>query len=60
MVLEDSRCRVRAVEWGDYVGTASVRRDGIGRPVSAVLTERADGSNDALVFPSTVHMRIEV
>ena len=60
LVLNGTRCRVRAVEREDYVGDADVRRDGRGRPMAAVVTERADGSNDVLTFPATVHMRIEV
>lgn len=60
LILDGVRCRVRAVEREDYVGREDVRRDGDGRPMAAVLTERADGSNDVMVFPSTVHMRIEV
>lgn len=60
LVLDGTRCRIRAVEREDYVGREDVRRDGNGRPVSAVVTERPDGSNDVVVFPSTVHMRIEV
>lgn len=60
MVLDGVRCRVRAVEWEDYAGPEGVRRDGAGRPMSAVVTERPDGSNDVMVFPSTVFMRIEV
>lgn len=60
LVLDGVSCRVRAVEREDYVGCQDVRRDGHGRPVAAVLTERPDGSNDVMAFPSTVHMRIEV
>ena len=40
------------VEPGDYVGgQQGLRTDGEGRPVMAVRTERADGSNDCHVFP---------
>ena len=60
LILDGVRCHVRAVQWEDYTGRDDVRRDGNGRPVSAVVTERPDGSNDVMVFPSTVHMRIEV
>lgn len=51
--LNKSAQRHVVVEWGDYVGDQLVRRDGEGRPVSAVRTERADGSNDVVVFPAT-------
>ncbi len=39
------------VERGDYVnGERGLRYDPDGRPVQAVITERADGSNDCHVF----------
>lgn len=60
MVLTGQKCTVRAVEREDYIGREDVQLDDNGRPVMAVITERPDGSNDAIVFPSTVHMRIEV
>lgn len=53
MVLEGTDCRVRAVEREDYIGGALVQYDGEGRPVSAVVTERPDGSNDVQVFAPT-------
>lgn len=61
LVLDDSpRCSVRAVVREDYIGRDLVQRDGEGRPVMAVVTERWDGSNDAVVFPGTAVMKIEV
>lgn len=39
------------VERGDYVGgEVGLRTDDNGRPVMAVITERADGSNDCAIF----------
>ena len=40
------------VEREDYIGSELVQYDGNGRPVMAVITERADGSNDRIVFPA--------
>lgn len=47
--------RVIAVERQDYLGAdqGRVRLDGNGRPVMSVVTERADGSTDAVVFAPT-------
>lgn len=59
MVPAGDRSRVIAVEREDYVGRADVQRDGNGRPISAVVTERPDGSNDTLILAPTVHMVIE-
>lgn len=44
----DAKVTVR--EWGDYEHGELVQRDGEGRPVSAVVTTRADGSNDTAVL----------
>lgn len=43
-------CKVYAVERGDYLGREQQRKGDNGRPYMAVVTERADGSNDAAVF----------
>lgn len=45
--------RVVAVERGDYVAGERVQADGEGRPVMAVRTERADGSNDVHILAPT-------
>lgn len=42
--------RLVAVERDDYVGNQIVQTDDSGRPIMAVRTERADGSNDTLAF----------
>ena len=38
------------LEREDYIGNEIVRTDDHGRPVMAVVTERADGSNDCHAF----------
>ena len=53
-------CKVEAVERGDYVGKEMVQVDGEGRPVMAVLTTRADGSNDVAVLAPCATARMEV
>lgn len=44
-------CKVIAVERGDYLDGEQQRTGDDGRPYMAVVTERADGSNDVVVFP---------
>jgi hypothetical protein len=51
MVLDGSDCKVFAVERADYLGDEQQRTGDDGRPYMSVVTERADGSNDAHVFP---------
>lgn len=41
------------LEREDFVGSELVQTDGEGRPVMAVVTERADGSNDTQVYAPT-------
>jgi hypothetical protein len=50
MVPAGSDCKVEAVEREDYVGSEQVQTDGDGRPVMAIVTTRADGSNDCAVL----------
>ena len=45
------RCKVEAVERGDYIGGEHVRLDGNGRPVMAVRTVRDDGYDTAVMAP---------
>jgi hypothetical protein len=49
MVPAGTRCKVEAVERGDYVGGDLVTCDGNGRPVMRVEVTRDDG-NDVAVF----------
>lgn len=44
------------VEREDWVRSELVQTDGEGRPVMAVRTERADGSNDCHVFAPTARV----
>ena len=45
--------RVRKVLREDYEGTEKgLTRDDAGRPVMAVVTDYADGSNDAAIYPA--------
>lgn len=50
MVPTGSDVKVEAVEREDYVGQEAVTTDGEGRPIMAVVTTRADGSNDCAVL----------
>lgn len=50
MVPAGSDCKVVAVERGDYLRDEEQRTGDDGKPYMAVVTERADGSNDAHVF----------
>lgn len=59
MVPAGSDCKVEAVEREDYVGGEDVQVDGEGRPVMAIVTTRADGSNDCAVLAPTATARVE-
>lgn len=59
MVKKGETVRVTAVEPEDYIGHRiksgeQVPTDENGRPVSAVVTERPDGSNDVAAFAGCV------
>jgi hypothetical protein len=43
--------RVRTVEREDYVGSQMVQTDGNGRPVMAIVTDREDGQDCAILAP---------
>lgn len=51
MVPAGTRCRVQAVERGDYVGRERVQADGEGRPFMAVTTTRDDGVDCVVLAP---------
>lgn len=58
MVPAGTRCKVEAVERGDYVGGQLVQTDGNGRPVMSVVTTRDDGTDAAVYAPTaTVNLR---
>lgn len=60
LVPDGADCVVEAVERQDYVGRERVVLDADGRPVMAVVTRRADGSNDVVVNVPTATARAEV
>ena len=45
-------CKVFAVERGDYLRDEEQRTGDDGKPYMSVVTERADGTNDAIAFPA--------
>lgn len=51
LVPSGTKCKVEAVERGDYVGNEVVQTDGEGRPVMAVITTRDDGQDCAILAP---------
>jgi hypothetical protein len=51
LVPAGTDCTLVAVERGDYLNGAQQRTGDDGRPYMAIRTERADGSNDLVVFP---------
>lgn len=55
LVADDTRqpTRVVPVDREDYVGAELVQTNGVGRPVMALNVERADGSNDRVVYAPT-------
>lgn len=50
MIPAGSDCMVRAVVREDYVGNSLATYDDGGRPIMAVETVRADGSNDVAAY----------
>jgi len=57
MVRDGVRCKVEAVERGDYVRGELVQTDGNGRPVMSVVTTRDDG-NDVAVYAPTAQLNL--
>ena len=53
--LEKHSVQHKVVVRGDYLGDELARFDGAGKPITAVLTERADGSNDCYAFAATAN-----
>ena len=51
MVPAGTRCKVEAVERGDYIGRERVQTDANGRPWMAVVTTRDDGQDCAVLAP---------
>ncbi|HEY3142154.1 MAG TPA: hypothetical protein VGJ86_13545 [Acidimicrobiales bacterium] len=59
MLQEGVDAKVTAREWEDYENGELVQRDGEGRPISAVITTRADGSNDTAVLAPTARWSLD-
>ena len=58
MVEEGVRCKVEAVERGDYVGKDNVQTDGEGKPIMAIVTTRDNGQDCAVLAPcATANVR---
>jgi len=49
--------KVTAHSREDYVGAEDVQLAPDGSPVMSIVTTRADGTNDAMVFAPTAHIR---
>ena len=47
-----TRCKVEAVERGDWIGTEMVQTCGEGRPVMAVVTTRDEGQDCTVYAPT--------
>lgn len=54
MVQEGTRCKIEAVERGDWIGSELVQTDGNGRPVMAVVTTRDEGQDCTVYAPTAV------
>jgi hypothetical protein len=52
LVPAGMNCRLVAIERSDYLNDEHQRTGDDGKPYQAVVTERADGSSDAHVFPA--------
>lgn len=51
MVAAGTRCKIEAVERGDYIGGDHVQTCGEGRPVMSVITTRDDGQDCTVYAP---------
>jgi hypothetical protein len=51
MVPAGTRCKVEAVERGDWIGKEDVTVDGDGRPVMSIVTTRDHGQDTAVFAP---------
>lgn len=51
MVPDGTKCKIEAVERGDYVKQEIVTKDGEGRPIMSVVTTREDGQDCAVYAP---------
>lgn len=60
MVPAGLKCKVVAVERGDYVRNEQVQADGEGRPIMAVKTVRDDGEDCAVLAPMATAEGLEL
>lgn len=51
-VQDGTRCKVTAIERGDWVGGELVQTDAEGRPVMSIVTVRDDGQDCAVLAPT--------
>jgi hypothetical protein len=58
MILAGSGARTRAVVREDYVGDEIAQYNQWGQPISAVVTDRPDGSNDVTVLAPTATLKV--
>ena len=59
MLMRSMNAKVVAHDREDYVGKEDVQVDGNGRPIMSITTERADGTNDVVVFAPTAHASVK-
>ena len=59
LVPEGTRCKIEAVERGDWIGTEMVQTDRNGRPFMAVVTTRDDGQDCTVYAPTALGSREE-
>ncbi len=57
MLPKGMDAKVTAHTREDYVGTEDVQLAPDGSPVMSIVTTRSDGTNDAMVFAPTAHIR---
>lgn len=60
MLPKGMDAKVEAREREDYVGAEDVYLAPDGRPVMSIVTTRADGTNDTMVFAPTAHAKGEI
>lgn len=51
MVPEGTRCKIEAVERGDWIGDEIVQTNDVGRPVMSVITTRDEGQDCTVYAP---------
>lgn len=59
MVPEGTKCKIEAVERGDWIGREHVRTDGNGRPIMSAVTTRDEGQDCTVYAPTATATGIE-